>query len=418
LVTNEGSNYVPDPNADVAKEVRDYLVSQHEYGNREACLGKALENSFRGTPYGWDRDVLRLVLAVLFRAGVIEVSMGGQKFDSYAEPRSREPFINNTKFKSAVFTPIKPIDMKTLTNAVLGYESLTGKTVEVEKSAISSAAKTYAASEMKDLLPITAKVQAHSLPVLSIIEEYQEALAGIESGSSDDCVNILAGGAASLKDARERVRMIGECLNEKGLAILHKAGIAANDMAFQLEGHVPHELMESVEALREITQSETFFESMTKIESMAEEIANEYRALFNKIHDERTAKYQDALERAKGHRDWDQVPDSMREPVLAPLLSRSCDKVELPEAALSCHWCHAGITQMQSDILAVKGLYLNAVSEIERLTTPSGVKIERVRISDFLSGSFESAEDVRKAVERLEDHLLKLIDEGVKIVVE
>jgi len=84
LVTKEGAKYVPNPNADVAKEVRDYLVSQHEYGNREACLGKALENRFNGTPYGWERDVLRLVLAVLFRAGVIEVSFGGQKFDSYA----------------------------------------------------------------------------------------------------------------------------------------------------------------------------------------------------------------------------------------------------------------------------------------------------------------------------------------------
>ncbi len=140
LVTKEGSKYVPNPSADVAKEVRDYLASQHEYGNRDACLGKALENRFNGTPYGWERDVLRLVLAVLFRAGVIEVSFGGQKFDSYAEPRSREPFVNNTKFKSAIFTPIKPVDLKTLTQAVQSYEGLTGKTVDVEKNAIGTAA--------------------------------------------------------------------------------------------------------------------------------------------------------------------------------------------------------------------------------------------------------------------------------------
>ena len=105
LVTKEGSKYVPNPNADVAKEVLDYLVSQHEYGNREGCLGKALERQFSGTPYGWERDMLRLILSVLFRAGVIEVSFDGQKFNAYTDPRSREPFINNTKFKTAVFTP-------------------------------------------------------------------------------------------------------------------------------------------------------------------------------------------------------------------------------------------------------------------------------------------------------------------------
>ena len=59
LVTKEGTKYVPNPNADVAKEVRDYLASQSEYGNLEACLGKALERQFNSTPYGWERDMLR-----------------------------------------------------------------------------------------------------------------------------------------------------------------------------------------------------------------------------------------------------------------------------------------------------------------------------------------------------------------------
>ena len=58
------------------------------------------------------------------------------------------------------------------------------------------------------------------------------------------------------------------------------------------------------------------------------------------------------------------------------------------------------------------------VSEIQRLTTPPEVKIERVRVSEFLEGSFESEEQIKKAVARLQVHLLKLLDEGIKIVVE
>ena len=46
------------------------------------------------------------------------------------------------------------------------------------------------------------------------------------------------------------------------------------------------------------------------------------------------------------------------------------------------------------------------------------MKIERVKVSEFFSGSFESEEQVKEAVARLQDHLLKLFDEGVKIVVE
>lgn len=418
LVTKEGSKYVPNPSADVAKEVRDYLASQHEYGNRDACLGKALENRFNGTPYGWERDVLRLVLAVLFRAGVIEVSFGGQKFDSYAEPRSREPFVNNTKFKSAIFTPIKPVDLKTLTQAVQSYEGLTGKTVDVEKNAIGTAAKQYAEAEAKEVVPIIAEAKARYLPVLAIVEEYREALANIENGSADDCVNLLAGGAASLKEGRERIRKIAECLNEKGLATLQRARLAANEMSRTFEARGQDEIAEKGKELRELLQSETFFESMAQIEKSAQEILTAYRELYEKTHTERAAQYRDAVEKIKGRKEWEQVPESMREPVLSPLASRSCAENDFPETSLTCNACRAGVSQMESDIEALGGLFAKVVSEIQRLTTPPEVKIERVRVSEYFSGSFESADQVKKAVARLQDHLLKLLDEGVKIVVE
>lgn len=418
LVNKEGSKYVPNPSADVAKEVRDYLAGQHEYGNREACLGKALENRFNGTPYGWERDVLRLILAVLFRAGVIEVSFGGQKFDSFSEPRSREPFISNAKFKSAVFTPIKPVDLKTLTQAVQSYEGLTGKTVDVEKNAISTAAKQYADAEIKEVVPIAAEAKARYLPVSPIVEDYREALASIESGSADDCVNLLAGGAASLKEGRERIRKIAECLSEKGLATLQRARLAANEMSRPLETHGQGEIGEKGKQLRELLQSETFFESMAQIESTAREIVAAYRGLYEKTHADRAAQYQDAVEKIKGRKEWEQVPESMREPVLSPLVSRGCAESDFPEMNLACNACRAGVSQMESDIEALGGLFAKVVSEIQRLTTPPEVKIERVRVSEYLSGSFESADQVKKAVARLQDHLLKLLDEGVKIVVE
>jgi len=418
LVTKEGSQYVPNPNADVAREVRDYLTSQHECGNRDACLGKALENKFNGTPYGWERDMLRLVLAVLFRAGVIEVSFGGQKFDSHADPRSRDPFVNNTKFKSAVFTPVKPIDLRTLTQAVQGYESLTGKTVDVEKNAISEAAKEFAKDELMRFLPVEERAKAHHLPIIEAIEEYREALMGIENGSADDRVNILAGGATSLKEGRDRIHKIAECLNEHGLTILQKARLAAGEMRFQLESNGQTGIADKGKQLHELLQSETFFESMTQIESTAQEIVAAYRALYEKAHTERAGQYQDAVEKIKGRQEWKQVPETMQEPVLAPLTLRCCTETDFPETSLVCNACHAGVSQMESDIEALGGLFAKIISEVQRLTTPPEVKIERVRVSEYLSGSFDSVEQIKEAVARLQDHLLKLLDEGVKIVVE
>ena len=129
--------------------------------------------------------------------------------------------LNNTAFKSALFTPIKPIDLKTLTRAVECYESLTGDTVDVDKNAIADAVKRFVAEQAQVRIPIEAQAKMHRLPVVEAIEGYRESLAAIEDGTPDDCVNTLVGSGTSLKESHERVRKIGECLDEAGRSRLY-----------------------------------------------------------------------------------------------------------------------------------------------------------------------------------------------------
>lgn len=418
LVTKEGAKYVLNPSAGVAKEVLDYLVNQNDYGNRDECQGKAVERHFGSTPYGWERDMLRLVLAVLFRAGTIEVSYGGQKFDSYSDPRSREPFTNNPRFRNAIFTPVKPIDLKTLTRAVQGYEGLTGKTVDVEKNAIAAAALEVAEKEFKYVVPLLERVCAHGLPVFDVVQSYQEALKGIVDGSPDDRVKTLASGSISLKEQCEKVQRIDKALSEEGLAVLHKASSACGEMRFQLEAHGQKELAKKGAELQQLLSSETFYESLKDIMTLTGEITAAYQAMYQDVHKERGSQYEAAIDKIKGLPEWEKVPESMQEPVLAPLASRACADLNLPEGELVCGTCRAGVNQMESDIEALGGLFAKVVSEVQRLTTPPEVKIKRVRVREFLSGAYESPDQIKQAVLKLQDHLLKLLEEGVKIVVE
>lgn len=48
LVMQEGAKYVPNPSADIGREVLDYLQSEHSYGNK--VTGKLLEARFGGMP--------------------------------------------------------------------------------------------------------------------------------------------------------------------------------------------------------------------------------------------------------------------------------------------------------------------------------------------------------------------------------
>ena len=83
-----------------------------------------------------------------------------------------------------------------------------------------------------------------------------------------------------------------------------------------------------------------------------------------------------------------------------------------------CRRCKATVSQMESDVAALGGLFALVVTQIQKLTTPPDVKVKRVRITDFFSDAMDDEKQVKAAVARLQDHLLKLLEEGVRIVVE
>ncbi|MCB0535636.1 MAG: hypothetical protein KDD14_25755, partial [Saprospiraceae bacterium] len=103
LITKQVDRYVPNTNAPVAKEIMEYINNQNDYGN--TVTGKTLETHFNSPPYGWERDVLRLVLAVIFRAGHLEMISQGQKYKDYNSPSAKIPLVNNTTFRSTTFSP-------------------------------------------------------------------------------------------------------------------------------------------------------------------------------------------------------------------------------------------------------------------------------------------------------------------------
>ena len=124
LVVKKGSKYLPNPEAEIVTEIFNFIKGKSDYG--ETVNGKLLESHFGGLRYGWERDMLRLVLAVLMRAGSIAVTHQGRRYTDYRDAEARAPFITNPTFRAASFVPHKPLDLKTLTTAVKHFQKLTG----------------------------------------------------------------------------------------------------------------------------------------------------------------------------------------------------------------------------------------------------------------------------------------------------
>jgi len=417
LVVQDGSKYVPNTSAEIAQEVLNFLKAQQDYGTR--VTGRDLEERFGGFGYGWERDVLRLVLAVLLRAGAIEVTYQGRRFVDHHDPQSRLPFTNNVAFKAASFAARQAVGMKTLTDAARYYEDLTGEMVDAEETSISAAFKQLVDEELRLLMPAEAVAHANDVPVVQVLAEYRQRLLEVKAAASDECVRLLAGQGASLKADREQVRETREALGEVNLTSLRRARVALAHMWPQLESRgVNEELAASAAELRRFISSPEFYRKAPQIKRHTGAIQTAYRLPYVKAHEDRLRAFSEAIEDVKQAGQWMNLPEAVRSSVLAELTRRACSCSEFPGDSDVCPECRATLTQMESDIAAVDGLRAKALGAIEELIAPPPAWLAHVRLAEFFVRPLDSTDAVDDAVDNLRQHLHKLVAAGARIILE
>ena len=424
LVVKDGPKNIVNTNADVAKEVLDYVKSEHSYGNKETRMGKTLEKRFGGTPYGCERDMLRLILATLFRAGEIEVTYQGNRYHNYQDPTSRTPFTNNPAFRSSLFSPRQSVGLKTLTQAVQQLEDLTGEEVDVEEGAIATAFKKVAVEELEKLYPLKATAEAHRLPVLTMLSEYQQTLTGIQSSASDDCVRILTENGKDFGETRDKVRKLRESLDTEAIGVLRQARQATDQVWQRLSAHAPTpELETTVDQLKTLLASEQFIDSWDDIAADTKKVLGAYRTAYCQLFDSRKKSYESAVGEIKNRTEWAPLEannPSMASSLLSPLQARvGCDDdKEAVDEGKSLG--KASLTEMESDLAAVDGLKSSVLVKLQELSIGSEKKapVRKVRVSEFFNRPIETQDELDKALDLIRDSLQKCIDEGAIIILE
>jgi hypothetical protein len=424
LVVKEGHKNVVNVNAPVAKEVLDYLKSEHSYGNKDSRMGKALEKRFGGIPYGWERDMLRLILATLFRAGEIEVTYQGSRFHNYQDPASRTPFINNPAFRSSLFSPRQSVGLKTLTQAVQQLEDLTGQEVDVEEGAIATAFKKVAADELEKLYPLKATAEAHQLPIRPLLLDYQQTLVGIQSSASDDCVRILTENGPQFAETRDKVRKIRESLDDEAIALLRESRVATEQVWQRLASHCPSpRIATSVEELKTFLNSVQFIDSLPEIAERTKAVLETYRHAYIDLFDRRKKAYESAIEEIRNRSEWgplEATNPGIASSLLSSLLGRVGTDEDKDAVAKGASLGKASLTEMESDLCAVDGLKSSVLFKLQELSIGGEKKapVRRVRVSEFFNRPIQTQEELEKTLNLIRDALQKYIDEGAIIILE
>ncbi len=157
LVRSEGGQTVLNTDAGPLAEVFARIDDRAGYG--EMASGRSLSDYFAGEPYGWEFDVVRLLVLSLLRAGKIQVTSKAQVIESATTPEAQSTFTNNNVFRSATFAPKKGIDFDHVVDASEHFKDTFGAL-----SASSSRAQSPArsASRSSATSPTCAKHTRHS----------------------------------------------------------------------------------------------------------------------------------------------------------------------------------------------------------------------------------------------------------------
>jgi len=439
LVVKQDEKLIPNLNAEICREVLQYLQREHSYGTK--VTGKGLDTHFEGIGYAWDRQVLRLVLAVLLRGGAIEVTHQGRKYRNHNEPACKQAFLSNNAFRAASFAPRESIDLRMLGDAARRYEELTGNEIDVEESSIAQGFKKIAEADKRIVFTVLERVRTNELPGLQFIREFQETVDGVVEMPTDDCVKTLAGEGASYKENRAKVLRISESLTGENLKLIAGARNVVEDQVpcllqdyATLSNDSESDLLESAEALRSALQSEYFFEHFKDIRRLTDSIRSKYVGLYSGLHAQKYEAYEKAIDEIKGLPEWTAVsalakhvnestPSISKEHerqvslIIEPLERKLCPHEDLPENSDVCSKCRATVSQLDTEMAALETLKAKAVRQLQELAVPEK-KIMRVRISSIIGNVVESREDVENVVERLRDHLLKLLAEDARVVLE
>ena len=421
LVIQEGQKYVPNPSAEVCKEVYDYLVSEQEYGNKDTRTGKALERRFGGIGYGWELDMLRLLLATLFRAGTIEATYQGSRYHNYQDPLCRKIFTNTPAFRSSLFSPRQSLGLKTLTQAVQQLEELTGEEVDVEEGAIAMAFKKLASDEMEKLFPLKALAEAHNLPIVGMVKDFQQTLAGIQSSSSDDCVRILNETGDIFEENREKVRQLRTKLDDDAVNLIRQARRVVNELGPKMAGHpLFAEVGEHLDNLKQLLASEDVIEKLDAVWEHTEAMGSAYRSAYVSVFDTRHSAFSKAVEELKNRPEWSGIEDEVAETILSPLQSRLGNEQDKKRVEEGKSFGQSTLGEMESDIAAADGLKASALAKLQEMSVKKSTDatVQRVRVADVYDRPIQSQEDLDSALEKLRDALQKLIDEGNAIILE
>lgn len=388
------------------KEVLDRIDERANYG--DTASGRYLADEFAKEPFGWDFEVVRLLVLSLLRAGKIEATSKGQTIDSVTGVEARDTFSNNNLFKQAAFRPKKGIEFEELVKASEAFRDTFGSEVkELNAGAIVAELRKEVARNEDTVASALATLTAHRLPGGTVLDSAIGQMKAILRGSEDNAIATFNTSHRGIKDAIKRAVELEQGLSEPRLHDLERARKAQGVLWSFLsqESDITEELRTRAASLEDLLARETFFKELPSIEQHTKAIETEYERREDESLDARVAAYTKAFDKLIKTPGWSEIDEDQQRRFAEPFERGKKRGAE-----------HVPIPQLRADSDACEGRLRAAVGELRR--TIDGERVVTVSVGSYFAGGIETEEQLEAALDGVREECARLIGAGKKVIVQ
>jgi hypothetical protein len=414
LLRDEKGKPVFDAERGPLREVMGRIEERANYG--DTASGRFLADELAKEPFGWDFEVVRLLVLCLVRAGKVEATSKGQTFDTLTGTEAKEAFSNNPSFRQAAFRPKKGIEFEELVKAADAFRDTFGSEVrELNAGAIALELRKAVGRHEETVGQALALLVQHHLPGAGVLDGALGQMKAIVRGSEDGALGVFNASHRSIKDAIKRAAELEQSLSAPRLADLARAKDALTQAwpFLQQEPDVGDELKARAAKLTDLLARETFYKELPAIDQHAHALAAEYERRYQEALAGRVAAYGAAYETLKQVPGWKrqvsgegpELDESIRVRIEAPFVQLAQDT-----------GARAPIPQLRSERDAAEGRLRAAVAEVRRIL--EGERLVTVRLAGYFGDGIEEIVQLDAALEGIREECMRLLAAGKKIVIQ
>jgi Family of unknown function (DUF6079) len=406
LLRDEGGRTVFDINAAALRELMIEIESGAAYGTK--ATGKSLSEHFGRAPYGWDFDVVRLFVAVLLRAGAIQMTHKADTIETTTSVAAKDALTNNNHFRAASFQPKRGVDFPEIVKAAGHFQSTFGAAVkELALSPVVAEIRERIADSQDALQKARDLLVQHRLPGAVVLDDAIARVRAIQRGAEEAAITEFNASHQTIKDGIRRAAEIENELTPGAIADIEQArrALRVRWPTLDAEPNLDQSVRDDAKLLADLLERETFFRELVEIDRCAASIGVAYDERFDAALAEKVTAYQTALAQLFDMPGWLDLTEDAKDDIASPLRAHANDTGE----------GEPSIAQLRADRDACLGRLKAAIEKAHQIA--EGDRIVTVDVQPYFRGGVEDTDQLEAALTGLREDCERLIADGKKIVV-